>query len=152
FMVDDIPVLQRLAQQAALAIHNADILKRERRLRIQAETLREVSSAIISSELELKEVAGRILDELGKVIKYDRATMQLIREDMRELLAYRGLNNQDVDKWLLRPIFEDQLIKHVIDGRRPCILSKTSEAPEWGSNPQIANIHSWVGLPLIYKD
>jgi GAF domain-containing protein len=151
FLDDDIPVLKRLAQQAALAIHNADILVRERHLRKQAETLREVSSAIINSELELQEVAGCILDELGKVVEYHKASMQLIRKDARELLAYRGFSKEHIDGWLLRPISKDQLISRILVDKKPCILSRTSEAAEWDVRPPTANVQSWVGLPLVYK-
>jgi GAF domain-containing protein len=152
FTENDIPVLERLAQQASLAIHNARILERERHLREQAETLREISSAIISSELELKEVAGRILDELGKVVEYHKASIQLFRGGARELLAYRGFNTKHFDPWLLRPISEDRLVGQILADKKPRVLSKTSDSPYWETRPSTANVQSWLGVPLVYRD
>lgn len=152
FSKDDIPVLRQLAQQAALAIHNADLLERERQLRKQAETLREVSSAIISSELKLGEMAERILDGLRQVVEYHKASFQLIRGDNRELLAARGFSKEHIDEHLLRPISTDQLIHRILVDKKPCILSMPSGAPGWEPRPDTADVQSWVGLPLIYRD
>jgi GAF domain-containing protein len=115
----------------------------------QAETLREVSGAI-SSALELKEVAGRILDELGRVIEYRKASLQLIRGDARTLLAGRGFDEKAVDQWFLRPISQDRLASRIVASREPLILSEPSKDPDWTIFPGTADVRSWVGLPLVY--
>ena len=153
FNKDDLAILERLAQQAALAIHNARLLKQERHLRVQAETLREVSSAI-SANLDLPSVSGRILDELRKMIAYDRATIQLFHGDApRELAAYRGWEDgEKADGWLLRPVAEDQLVNRIVQLREPVILGHARKSSYWEILPATAHIGSWVGVPLVYGE
>ena len=112
FELEQVETLVSFGNLAGVAIQNARLLRHERSLRQQAETLRSVSAAV-SSALGLKEVAERILDELGKVIEYHKATMQLIRGNSRTLLARRGFGEKDVNEWLLRPISEDRLISRI---------------------------------------
>jgi GAF domain-containing protein len=151
FTEEDYPILERLAQQAALAIHNASLVEQERALRQQAETLQEVSSAI-SANLDLGEAANRILDELGQVIAYDKATIQRIQGDQRELLAHRGFTEEQIDHWLLRPVSQDGLVHRIVSSQEPLILNNLLEdAPdEWEIRKETADIKSWVGLPLVY--
>ena len=151
FAAHEKATLTTLAEQAAIAIQNARRLQQEQTLRRQAETLREVSAAI-SSPLELEEVAKRILDELGKVVEYRKASMQLIRGDARTMLARRGFDEEAVDKWLLRPISEDRLISRIVESKKPLILSEPSEDDDWEVYPETADIKSWVGLPLVYGE
>lgn len=153
FTEDDFPILERLAQQAALAIHNTNLVNMERTLREQSETLREVSS-IISADLDLKEVTSRILDELRKVIAYNKSTIQLIRGDSRELIAYCGFTESEIDNWLLRPLSQDHLVACIVESKEPLILSNLQiDAPNgWEIRKDTEDVMSWVGLPLVFGD
>lgn len=133
---------------AGVAIRNARLLQQERTLRQQAETLREVSSAI-SAELGLTETAMKILTELERVIPYKKASMQLIKGNSRSLVAYRGLTEPNT-AWLLRPLSEDSLITEVVTSQRPVILPVVTDYQDWEILPETADVKSWVGLPLVY--
>jgi len=151
FKPEEVEALVSFGNFAGVAIQNAHLLQQERTLRQQAETLREVSTAI-SSALDLREVAGRILDELGRVIEYRRASLQLIRGNARTFLAGRGFDEESVDQWLLRPISQDRLISRIVKGKKPLILSDPSGDADWEIRPETADIRSWVGLPLVYRE
>lgn len=140
--------IEAFANFAATAIRNARLLQQERNLRQQAETLREVSSAI-SSELELTETARKILTELKKVIPYKKASIQLIKGNSRSLVAYRGPDKPNTE-WLLRPLSEDSLITEVVKSQKPVILPVVTEYRDWEILPETADVKSWVGLPLVY--
>ncbi len=142
-------VLELLADQAAIALENARLFEAEAQRRREAETLREVSAAI-SSALELEEVTGRILDELGKVVEYHHASIQLVHGDARELIAARGFGNEVVQTWLLRPISQDHLISRVVGVKEPLILSEPAQDPDWEIRPETSQAKSWIGLPLVY--
>jgi GAF domain-containing protein len=151
FTDEELDLIRIFGHQVGSAIRNAHLLERERYLRQQAETLREVSGAI-SRELGLKEVANKILDELGKVIEYRKTSIQLIRRDRRLLIAGRGFDVTIADEWFLRPVSQDRLIKRLVKSKKPRILSDTSKAIDWEIRPDTADVKSWVGLPLVYGD
>jgi GAF domain-containing protein len=81
-----------IADQLGVGLQNVELYEAEYRRRQQAETLREVSFAV-SSSLNLNEVLERILDQLGRVIKYDSAAIHLIEGKRRRIIAGRGFPN-----------------------------------------------------------
>jgi GAF domain-containing protein len=151
FSRDDVDLLERFAHPASIAIQNASLVEQERISRQQAETLREVSD-VISSNLEMADVAGKILDELAKVVEFRKATIQLIRGDERTLLAFRGFRREAIDEWLLRPISQDRLVTRIVVGKEPLILSDSQRDPDWEIRPWTEDVRSWVGVPLVYGE
>jgi GAF domain-containing protein len=125
----------------------------ERNLRRQAEALREVS-ATISSALTLEDIGGKMLEELGRMVEYRKASMQLIRGDSRNMLAYRGFGSEGIDPYLLRPLPEDALAGRVVTSKEPVILSDTSSEiardSGWEVHRTTQDVKSWVGVPLVY--
>jgi GAF domain-containing protein len=136
------------ANQAAMAFENIKLLRTERDLRRQAETLRQVSGTIGSQE-EMSKITNRILDELGEIIEYKTASLQLIRGDYRTLLAGRGFDMETTNR--LRPISKDPLIRRVVQGKEPLVLPYPSQDPDWGDLSDTSAIRSWIGVPLVYN-
>jgi K+-sensing histidine kinase KdpD len=93
-----------------------------------------------------------ILAELGEVIDYDGASIQLMREDGLEIVKYKGfLNPANVigrrfGKNSQTPNAE--IIKH----SRPLLLPDTKDTyPSFGDNSG-GRVRSWLGVPLLFKD
>lgn len=149
FTQDDIHNLQLFSNQAAISIRNASLFERERLLRLQADTLREIS-VNVSSALDLYSVSNSILDGLKKVIGCDRATLQLIEGDERRIFAKLGLSNRQVSQWLLRPISEDALIGQIVKTQEVLILPYAKKHELWTMEPETRDIESWIGIPLVY--
>jgi GAF domain-containing protein len=149
FTVEEQHAIELFASQAAAAIQYARLVDQERQLRRQADTLRDIA-VTISAAGDLPTTAAKILDAMHRVVKYRKATMQLIQDDTRTLLAYRGFDAQKIDAYLLRPVSQDALITRVVKSQKPVILSKTDRAQNWEKRPYTANVRSWVGLPLVY--
>jgi GAF domain-containing protein len=149
----DLPILERLAQQAALAIHNSRLLEQERTLRSQAEALKEISVAI-GSVVGLTDSAETILENLSGVVDFQKAGIQIFRGDSRELLAHRGFEKCEVEENILPPVSREQTVK-IKAADKPVVLSKISMDKQ-GLFPRGSdaadNVKSYVGLPLIYKD
>lgn len=148
FTEDDFPILERLAQQAALAIYNATLVEQERVLRQQAETLREVS-IVITSNLNMVEVQERILDGLHKVVEFQNAGIQLIRGDKREQVAFHSNVGKRADPSIIRPLSEDPLVLPIVTSQKPLILPDTRNHLHFGHEESEA-VASWVCLPLVY--
>lgn len=117
--------------------------------RQEVEALRKISTTI-SSEIELEEVATTILDELRRIIEYRTASIQLIQDDNRFLIAGCGFEGPTVDEWLVRPISQDPLIKHIIDTQEIFIIPSVSAEPRWETS-HAKEVKAWVGAPLNFK-
>lgn len=131
----------------ALAMDVANALERAQ---LQS-SLQRVFGALGSTP-ELDRVGGVILDELGKIIEYRNASIQLVRGDFRQLVAYRGFDESAIDRRLLRPISQDRLVKRIAAHKEPLILREPSKDPDWELRPETADVKSWVGIPLVYGE
>jgi GAF domain-containing protein/ActR/RegA family two-component response regulator len=144
FTEADREVIGRFADIVAIAIQNARLVQREK-------TIREIASAL-SHDAEIAEVTKRILDELDKLVGFHKATVQLLEGDSRELIAYRGFSEAEIDPHLLQSIISDPLVSNVIDQKVPIIVPYTRRHPHWEFRASTADVLSWVGLPLVYNE
>ncbi|MCB9038865.1 MAG: GAF domain-containing protein [Lewinellaceae bacterium] len=145
FDQNDVDILERLASQAALAIKNIKLYD-------ELDALYQ-TGINIARRVDLKELSGEILDQLRRVIEFEKATIQLIREEHsdRELLAFRGFDQSGVNPKLLGPVKDDVLIQKVIEKRTSKILSYTHRSSLWDKQiPETKDVHSWACVPLIY--
>jgi GAF domain-containing protein len=149
FVEQQCRLLESFADQAAIAIENARLLRQEITLREQTENLQEVLGAT-KAALELEEVAGKILDKLAEIVEYRRASLQLIREDARVLVAGRGFDVDSSEAWFLRPISQDHLVSRIVASKAPLILSETAKDSDWEARPGTDDVKSWIGTPLVY--
>jgi GAF domain-containing protein/DNA-binding response OmpR family regulator len=147
FRKKDQVLLQRLADQAALAIFRS-------RLSDEADALYQTSKQIAAFS-DPKELAETILIELQKIIGYDRSSFQVFKSesDTRDTLAFRG----EVIDWatpiLHRPIGEDELIRPILTHKKPIILENTHKSPLWDKNIKSTKIiRSWVCIPLVFEE
>ncbi len=143
---------QAMADQLSVALQNAHLYELEYQRRQQAETLREVSFAVGSS-LNLKEVLERILDQLGRVVKYDSAAIHIIQGKRRRVIAARGFS--DLER-IIGVSFPAELDKNepgsvVIHNRQPLVMGNISSLyPIFTKEPH-SHIKSWIGVPLIAR-
>ena len=139
FEPEEVKTLISFGNLAAVAINAARLYEQARTLREVSSTIssilkrRKISSALISAP-ELKDVAERILDELAKVIEYRKASLQLIRGDQREMIAYRGPGQGTIKSWMLPQISRDPLIRRIVDSKEPLILECDDRRSELGGS------------------
>ncbi len=153
FNEQDIQLLQGLARQTAIALQNAALFKEEQAARARAERLQAASQAL-SSSLELQEVFDNILVELRKVVPYDSASVQQIKDEhYLEIIGGYGFPNLER---LLGIRFDlhaqDNPNQYVIETRSPILLADApSQFSGFNQEPHIKTmIHSWLGVPLIF--
>jgi len=130
----------------AIALTVGIVLEREQLL----DSLQKVLH-ILNSSLERDTLGQVILSELGRVIEYKKATIQIFRGDKRKLVAYAGFGETSIDKWLLRPISKDPLICRIVKSKLPLIVANTSDEKDWEVRPGTRDVKSWVGVPLQYE-
>ena len=96
FTEDDRFLCQALADNVAIAIHNADLYRTELWRRQVADSLREVAG-LISADVSLEDVLDRILRELEHNLPCDVATIWLLDGDNLYLAQAHGANIMEID-------------------------------------------------------
>lgn len=139
------------ANLIALAIDNAQLLETEERQRRQAETLRQVTASLTSS-LDVDAVLNSMLDQLGRVVSYDSASIQLFRDGALEIVAGRGFPDLERAKRAARSIAIGARARTMVATRRALLIPDTQADPGWVSFPGQEYIRSWLGAPLFERD
>jgi PAS domain S-box-containing protein len=140
--------LSSLAQQVGIAIENARLFRAEQQGRQEAENLRE-ATAIVATTLDQGHAIELILDQLARVLKYDSAAIQLLRDGYLEIVGGRGWPSESAVLGLRFPIPGNNPNTIVIQERRPLILDKTTDTFKSFLEEPHRHIRSWLGVPLI---
>ncbi|HSQ39770.1 MAG TPA: GAF domain-containing protein, partial [Anaerolineales bacterium] len=148
FKPTELNFLASLAQQAAIAIENARLFHAEQQRRQEAETLRE-ATAVVATTLDRERAIELILDQLARVLKYDSASVQLLRNGYLEIVGGRGWQSEASILGLRFPIPGNNPNTIVIQEQRPVILDITNDTFEPFRNEPHNHIRSWLGAPLI---
>jgi len=146
----ELTFLTNLAQQAAIAIQNARLFHAEQQRRQEAETLRE-ATAIVAATLDLNRTIQVILDQLAKVLEYDSASIQLLRNGWLEIVGGHGWPS---DQPLIGMGFQipgDNPNTLVIQQRRPLIVNVSQSPHLLFRQPPHHHIKHWLGVPLIAR-
>lgn len=130
-------------------LERAQLYEAERQQRQHAEALH-AAGVSVSSTLDMQEVLERILNELGKVIAYDSASVLLPEGDSVWIAAARGLP--------LKSLFAHQLFRanalliDMKENHQPLILEDASADPRFEQLSSTYYIRGWMGVPLLARD
>ncbi|HLY28511.1 MAG TPA: GAF domain-containing protein, partial [Aggregatilineales bacterium] len=146
FSADHARYLQAFADQAAIAIRNAQVFSAEREQRALAEALRD-SLATLSSTLDLDVVMRHILDNVGRVVPHDWADISLIEGDVVRLAYLRGWSSEEeVPLKAHRLSVNASGYKQMLEKNEPLIIADTYSDEGWIKlTPQI---RSYVAAPM----
>ncbi len=146
-------VLQLLAGQASIALENARLFEAEAQRRREAETLRETALALTTT-LDQQEIFKRILTDLQKVVPYDSASVQLLKESCLEIIGGRGFPNSSEIVGLSFPVDGDNPNREVLHRRDYFIVPDAPAVYEdFLKEPHVqADIHGWLGVPMLVGD
>jgi serine phosphatase RsbU (regulator of sigma subunit) len=149
----EISLGQVMADQLGIALQNVQLYEAEYQRRRQAETLREVSF-VVGSSLNLSDVLERILDQLGRVVKYDSAAIHLIQGKYRRIIAGRGFPHPEKVVGLTFPVQLDECEPGsiAIHTRQPVVIGDIQGQYELFRDLPHHHINSWMGIPLIARD
>jgi PAS domain S-box-containing protein len=152
FSPDEQTLLTAIAAQAGIAVDNAALLAAERRGRAVSNTLREVAR-IINVTLDLDQVLPLVLEQLGRVITYDSASILLREGDRLRVSAARGFSDLQA---VLQLTFDARrgVSARVVGEKRSLVLDDVQRSSEWmpAGVSETSRIRAWIGAPLIAKD
>lgn len=162
---DDIVLLEIVANQAAVAIGNAQVyqqqmlereqtsrlFEREKQRRQLADTMRSVAEAI-SSQLEFDDLLNIVLQRLGEVVDYSSANVQMLQGNNLTIIGGRGwqVDSEQVTG-LNFPMAGDNPNRLVIETQEPVIVKDVQKEYQASfAGPVHRHIKSWLGVPLTY--
>ncbi len=122
-------------------------------MRVQAESL-QAASVVTSDSSEIGQAIRKVLIELRKVVPYDSASVQELRENRLVIVGGVGFADLEV---LLGESFEidnaDSPNGEVVHRRRAFIVADTEKYRAFRRGLHVgAGIRSWLGVPLIYHE
>jgi PAS domain S-box-containing protein len=154
FDEDDLALLQAIADQAGIAVENARLFQAEQDRRRFAATLQEIARAI-SATLDPALVFPAVLEQLERVVHYDSASILLVEGPGLQLVAARGFADNVAVIGMRLPLDERLLVGRVLARRQPLVVADVQAEQGWmlsESLPEAAQIHGWIGAPLIVRD
>ncbi len=151
FGPDERRLAEAIADQVAIALENARLYEIAQRRAEEAETLRQ-AGAVAAATLRQDEAIEHILRELARVVPYDSASVQLLREGYLEIVGRRGWPDPKVLPGLRFPVPDDNPNSVVIQQRRPYILADAPGAYTIFREDPHSQVRSWLGVPLIVRD
>jgi serine phosphatase RsbU (regulator of sigma subunit)/putative methionine-R-sulfoxide reductase with GAF domain len=137
FRRQDLMLVQGLADTIAIALRNAGLFANEKRRRILAETLREVST-VLASALDLESVLQHILLGMERVVDYNAAIILLLDE---EGVSFRvsALNGIEIaEEYWHMSIPADENFEALVD-RILYIPNSSPEKPKATTGPLVAS-------------
>jgi PAS domain S-box-containing protein len=140
-----------LADQVAIALENARLYEIAQRRAEEAETLHQ-AGAVVAATLRQDEAIERILRELARVVPYDSASVQLLREGYLEIVGGRGWLHPETVLGLRFTVPGDNPNSVVIQQRQPYILADAPAAYATFQEDTHSDVRSWLGVPLIVRD
>ncbi len=149
--LQDRQVLQTLAAQVSIALHNARLYETEQRRRHLAESL-ERAGRELSRSLDLDEVLVRILDQLATVVPYERCSIMLAQDGVLRIVAQRGFPEERVAKEARVIIREDDVFLKMAETRRPVVIDDVTQVEGWQFLEGLRINKSWMGVPLVSQD
>jgi len=106
----------------------------------------------LSSTLDLSEVLDLILSHIGESVPFDRASALLLRDRRLQWAAARGFP-AEVDRERLVADFEaSQAYQQILESRRALIMNEAAHWPDWPTQPALAPVRAWLGVPIVQAD
>ncbi len=135
-------------RQIALSIENSRLIESMRRRQQMAEAIREVNSALAST-LELDTVLAAILDQIGRVVRYDAASILLVDRDVLRVIATRGPGDPPAMLGYAYTRDERHPAWQAILKRQAQVVADAARIEAWGEETTPSGARSWIGAPLI---
>lgn len=150
FEAEDVPFLQSLADQVAIAIDNASLYQSERAARNLAETMHKMGQALAGT-LEWDEVLNLILGQLAELVAYDRGSVLVHNGGHLELVAERGFPEAAKPSQIRISLKNDSIFREIYETKRPLYIPDVMQWPDWQQIETLPLARAWLGVPLIHQ-
>lgn len=158
FTAEEIALGEQASGQVAVSLAKTQLYETEREQRKLTEALRVMGMAM-SESLNFEDVLDRLLDEIGKVVPYDAASVLLADEanQRAHIARQRGYDtlapeiNHKTNP-LEYEIDKMENLSRMATSGRPLIISDIQADPDWSSVCTTAHLRSWAGAPIMLRE
>ncbi|NLX11153.1 MAG: GAF domain-containing protein [Chloroflexi bacterium] len=156
FTHEDVQLASVFADQAVIAIQNAQLFDAEQQRRVQAEQLQHASYDLATSP-DLDSALSKALSNLARILPFEQANIGLINPARTAWTTYVrypvALPSDSPTATRSKPFTDYPLIRQLIEEKRPLIVLDTRHDYRWRAVAADAPpIGSWIGAPLIVRD
>lgn len=147
FTPRDLSLAASIGRQAGIAIQNARLFEAEHHQRIETETLRAATAALVT-DLKLSQVLDNILVHLAQVVPYDSACVFLHEENFARAAATRSLPQPELVIGHKFSIQSSPLTLEMLETNHPLILRDAqadARFRNWGGSDYV---RGWMGIAL----
>ncbi|MFZ5919165.1 MAG: GAF domain-containing protein [Chloroflexota bacterium] len=143
----DAHTVAAFANQAAIAIQNAQLFEAEQERRRIAEALSQTAS-ILTSTLNIEQVLALVLESLRIVIDYDSSSIFLRQGKQLVMAANQGFSESVQVENFAFAIQDSALRPILIEEGQPMIIPDVRQAADFRHAAGHDTIRSWIGAPL----
>jgi len=124
----------------------------EREQRDFSEAMREIAT-LLTSTLDLKDVLERILNNLGRVLMHDSASITILEDDYIWIARHRTIRDTQeiVAERQLQTEYRHYLTR-IIDTRQPVVVADLQEDEQVRETAIQASVRAYVGVPIMLQD
>ncbi|MHB1449674.1 MAG: GAF domain-containing protein, partial [Bellilinea sp.] len=160
FEVNDVPLLEAMSASIAIAIRNARLYNSEIWRRQVADSFREIAG-LVSANVALDDLLGRILTQLDRNLPGKAAAIWLLEEDHTKgnngqhnlrLAATRGVETQRLLTLMAEDSTVRSLLSDIIDLEAPFIRSSQDPVGPMGRAMGYESDYSSISAPLRAGD
>jgi diguanylate cyclase (GGDEF)-like protein/PAS domain S-box-containing protein len=152
FSTEEIDISEQAANLISLTLVKVRSAEEARRRAEESETLRR-AGAFIAATLQPDEAVTRVLEQLQRVVPYDSASVQLLRDGTDlEIVGGRGWADPNAVLGMKFSLENDNPNREVVRTRKPLVLTDAAERYPNFRKPPHDHIRSWLGVPLIVRD
>ena len=145
FTEDDFVAFEAVADNIAIAIHNADLYRSERWRRQVADSLHEVAG-LISADASVDDVLETILSELDRNLPVDISAIWLLEDNELYLAACHNCNEDLLERLLYEKPDAYENLLTVMESDQP-VIRKTSD-PIWVTGMAAGFDQGYSGLAV----
>jgi PAS domain S-box-containing protein len=154
---DDVSLLEGLGAQIAVAVQNARLFESERRRRLEATALQEISRALsLSLDLDLDRIMVMLLEQLQKVVSFDSAAIFLRDGDLWRWVVSFPSANEGVgvpqDSAAIFSVESAPLMQDIVETKEPIILLDAQADERFHPPGGAEGVRGWAGVPLVGQD
>jgi len=149
FSSDELTLAETIAGDIAAAIDSVGLFDEEQRHRQIAESLHEIAT-VLTGTLDQKTVLTTILEQLGRVMRYDGACISLLEGEDLVLAQAIGVSTSYLGHRI--PLAGETPPVLVFKNGQAQVITDTATYPGWDRWAGSDTIRSWMGAPLGVGD
>lgn len=119
-----------------------------------AEALRDIA-ALLTSTLDLNDVLGRILNNLGRIVPHDSASITMLEDDHIWVARQRHTSKRDTQEIVAERQLQVEY-RHYLDmmyaTRQPVLVADLQQDSQIQAAAFRANVHAYIGAPILLQE